>query len=110
VAGEVTQLVAGGRPGAYYEVGDKTPAYWTRDDESITQLVAGGRPGGYFAILDKAESSADTKHVTDTYRPVLTFGQVTQYDIEVSDKYVPVLTMSGLRGSPSPLRTPTGLG
>src|SRR5574343_501171 len=60
----------------------------------LALCAAPGRPPGSFA--GKSAATADTKYVTDTYRPVLTLGDVTAVDVALTDRYVPTVTMSAV--------------
>jgi hypothetical protein len=98
LAGAVTFLTLAATPGqhTWFDAGSYVGS-GRPDDGQFTALQVTATPGHVQSeFTDKAVEVDSTKPVSDTYRPVLTFGQVTQYDIEVSDKYVPVLTMSGV--------------
>jgi len=65
----------------------------------FTALQTYGTPGKVQnAFGDKAVETNTSKFVSDTYIAVVTFGPVDAVDIEVSDRYVPVLGMSAFAG------------
>ena len=115
---QVTQLKAGGIPGAYLLITDKTAipfdgdgatlvplltaagvgvASTPRDDTAITKLRGGTLPSAYFTIADKTESGIADVPATDTYRVYVSLSNTPTVRLVISETYRPVLTLAGSR-------------
>ena len=100
LTGAIAVLTLTGTPG-------HPPGSFTRDDPgtprsysgAFTRLGTGAGPAqvsGSFA--GKAASTSDARSVSDTYRVVLTLGDVSEIEARTTDVYVPVLSMSAQTG------------
>lgn len=95
----VTFLTLAGTPG-------QPPGPFTRSPSgaprSYQQFTAHGPAGVaarlYGSFAGKAASTTDARFPTDTYRLVLTMGDVSEVAPQLVDRYVPTLAMSGVGG------------
>ena len=100
LTGLVTYLALSGTPGLYVEYANKTEDTAARTyTADFTRLSAAGVPGRpYGSFAGKLEASEDAKSVTDSYVPVVTFGQFDSASIRLTDTYKPVVTMTATVG------------
>lgn len=65
------------------------------NDGQFTTLTVNATPGTRAALQsDKTTATSIDKAVSDTYRPVTPFGDVSDADLDVTDTFVPKLTFS----------------
>lgn len=65
------------------------------DDGQFTTLTVNATPGTRAALQsDKTTATSIDKAVSDTYRPVTPFGDVSDADLDVNDTFTPKLTFS----------------
>lgn len=100
LTGAIAVLTLAGTPG-------HPPGSFTRDDPGTPRTYGGpftrlgalaGPAQVYGSFAGKAASTSDARSVSDTYRLVLTLGDVSEVEARTTDTYVAVLGMSAQGG------------
>jgi hypothetical protein len=98
LVGLITYLALSGTPGALETFTAKGEDTSSKADGTFTQLSLNGTAGRVQTYTDKATASEDGRAVSDSYFCRVQFGDVSAVSVELTDKYIPVLSMVSVVG------------